>query len=53
MDQPHWSFRPTSHQVVVLIARQYLKPEARRCVDAILAIDEDTLTALYMAARAT
>jgi hypothetical protein len=39
--------------VVALIARQYLKPEARRRVDAILATDQDTLTAPDMAARAT
>jgi len=50
---PALAWGSEGHQVVALIARQYLKPEARRRVDAILATDQDTLTAPDMAARAT
>jgi hypothetical protein len=51
--RPALAWGSEGHQVVALIARQYLKREAPRRVDAILATDHDTLTAPDMAARAT
>jgi len=50
---PAYAWGNEGHEAIARIARSYLTPAARGRVDAILASDNDTLTASDMAARAT
>jgi hypothetical protein len=52
---PHAAFAwgDDGHKVVALIAQQYLTPEARRAVTAMLAADSDSLTRHDIASEAT
>jgi hypothetical protein len=50
---PAHAWGDEGHEVIALIARNYLTPAARRTVDALLAADPDSLTAHDIASAAT
>ena len=50
---PAFAWGDAGHEVTALIAYRHLTPTARAKVDALLASDTDTLTAMDFASRAT
>ncbi len=51
--RPAWAWGDEGHAIVALIAQNYLRPEVRRTVEAMLAADPDPLTAHDIGAEAS